>query len=130
MDFFDKVLYLFCNKGIIYFVMLMFDGLLQFIQIWVDIDGEFVIINMVDGYQKVCNICCDLCVVVMVVDLEELSDFVQLCGQVVCESMEGVVEYIELFFQCYMGQLYVWWGGCDQVWVMLYICVDKVGVLW
>lgn len=49
----DKVLHLLRNRGVTYLATLMPDGSPQLTQTWVDTDGEFVIINTVDGHQKI-----------------------------------------------------------------------------
>ena len=126
----DRVLDLLRNKGITYLATLMPDGSPQLTQTWVDTDGEFVIINTVDGHQKVRNIRRDPRVAVTVADPENTRDFVQLRGVVDHESTDGAREHIELLSQRYLGEPYSWgWGGTDQVRVMLFIRVDKVGNL-
>ncbi len=129
MELPDKVLHLLRNKGITYLATLMPDGSPQLTQTWVDTDGEFVIINTVDGHQKVRNIRRDPRVAVTVADPDNSRDFVQLRGQVVRESTDGAVEHIEMLSHRYTGAPYSWWGGRDQVRLMLYIRVDKIGSL-
>ena len=123
----DPVLDLLRNRGVTYLATLMPDGSPQLTQTWVDTDGEFVIINTVDGHQKVRNIRRDPRVAVTVADPKDSSRFVQLRGAVVRETTEGAVEHIDLISQRYTGGPYPWYGGRDQVRVMLYIRVDKVG---
>ena len=125
----DKVLHLLRNRGITYLATLMPDGSPQLTQTWVDTDGEFVIINTVDGHQKVRNIRRDPRVAVTVADPENTRDFVQLRGVVDHESTEGAADHIELLSQRYLGEPYSWWGGRDQLRVMLFIRVNKVGNL-
>jgi PPOX class probable F420-dependent enzyme len=125
----DKVLDLLRHRGITYLATLMPDGSPQLTQTWVDTDGEFVIINTVDGHQKVRNIRRDPRVAVTVADPNDPSDFVQLRGEVVRETTEGAVEHIDLISVRYTGRPYPWYGGRDQVRLMLFIRVDKVGNL-
>jgi PPOX class probable F420-dependent enzyme len=125
----DPVLELRNNRGITYLATVMPDGSPQLTQTWVDTDGAFVIINTVDGHQKVRNIRRDPRVAVAVADSKDSSRFVQLRGQVVRETTDGAVEHIELLSQRYTGGPYSWFGGRDQVRVMLFIRVDKVGWL-
>lgn len=125
----DKVLDLIRNRGITYIATLMPDGSPQLTQTWVDTDGEFVIINTVDGHQKVLNIRRDPRVAVTVADVNDPSNFVQLRGQVVRETTEGAVEHIDLISERYTGRPYPWYGGRDQVRLMLVIRVDKIGNL-
>ena len=124
-----KVLDLLRNKGITYLATLMPDGSPQLTQTWVDTDGEFVIINTVEGHQKIRNIRRDPRVAVTVADPENPRNFVQLRGRVVRETTDGGVEHIEMLSQRYLGQPYSWYGGHDQVRVLLSIRVDKVGLL-
>jgi len=125
----DKVLDLLRNRGITYLATLMPDGSPQLTQTWVDTDGEFVIINTVDGHQKIRNIRRDPRVAVTVADPNDPSNFVQLRGKVVRETTDGAVEHIDLLSERYTGRPYPWYGGRDQVRVMLYIRIDKVGML-
>ena len=125
----DPVLELLRNRGVTYLATLMPDGSPQLTQTWVDTDGEFVIINTVEGHQKVRNIRRDPRVAVTVADPENSRSFYQLRGPVVRETTEGAVEHIEMLSQRYLGEPYNWWGGRDQVRLMLYIRVDKVGGL-
>jgi PPOX class probable F420-dependent enzyme len=125
----EPVLEIIRNNGITYLATLMPDGSPQLTQTWVDTDGEFVIINTVDGHQKLRNIRRDPRVAVSVADPEDTRRFVQLRGQVVRESTDGAVDHIEMLSQRYLGQPYSWYGGRDQVRVMIFIRVDKVGSL-
>jgi PPOX class probable F420-dependent enzyme len=123
------VLDLLRNRGVTYLATLMPDGSPQLTQTWVDTDGEFVIINTVDGHQKVRNIRRDPRVAVTVADPDDSSRFVQLRGQVVRETTDGAAEHIDLISHRYTGAPYPWYGGRDQVRIMLFIRVDKVGAL-
>ena len=125
----EPVLDLLRNRGITYLATLMPDGSPQLTQTWVDTDGEFVIINTVDGHQKVRNIRRDPRVAVTVADPNDTSRFVQLRGEVVRETTDGAVEHIDVLSQRYNGIPYPWYGGRDQVRITLYIRVDKVGGL-
>ena len=129
MELPDKVIDLLRNKGITYLATLMPDGSPQLTQTWVDTDGEFVIINTVDGHQKVRNIRRDPRVAVTVSAPDNPTQFVQLRGAVVRETTEGGADHIEALAQRYLGTPYPWWGGRDQVRVMLFIRVEKVGSL-
>ncbi len=125
----ERVLDLLRHRGITYLATLMPDGSPQLTQTWVDTDGEFVIINTVEGHQKVRNIRRDPRVAVTVADPQNTRDFVQLRGVVDHESTDGAADHIEVLSQRYLGEPYSWYGGHDQVRVMLYIRVDKIGNL-
>jgi PPOX class probable F420-dependent enzyme len=125
----ERVIDLLRNRGITYLATLMPDGSPQLTQTWVDTDGEFVIINTVDGHQKVRNIRRDPRVAVTVADPQNSRDFVQLRGVVDHESTDGAADHIEVLSQRYLGEPYSWYGGRDQVRVTLFIRVDKIGNL-
>jgi PPOX class probable F420-dependent enzyme len=105
---------------------LMPDGSPQLTQTWVDTDGEHVIINTVQGSQKVRNIERDPRVAVTVSDPSNPSRYFAIRGRVVNATTEGGAEHIEALAQRYLGTPYPWYGGRDQVRVILTIAADKV----
>jgi PPOX class probable F420-dependent enzyme len=98
----------------------------QLTQTWVDTDGEHVVINSVQTHQKVRNIERDPRVAVAVSDPENLRAFFQVRGRVVEVRTEGAVDHIEKLSQKYNGGPYPWYGGREQVRVMLIIEADRV----
>jgi PPOX class probable F420-dependent enzyme len=105
---------------------LMPDGSPQITETWVDTDGEHVIINTVQTHQKVKNIQRDPRVAVAVCDASDPSRYYAIRGRVVNVTTEGGAEHIELLAQRYTGGPYGWYGGRDQVRVILSIRVDKI----
>ncbi|MFE1645998.1 PPOX class F420-dependent oxidoreductase [Microbacterium sp. P01] len=102
------------------------DGSPQVTEVWVDTDGTHVIINTVQGHQKERNIRRDPRVAVAVADREDPTSYVQLRGSVIEATTEGGVESIEAMSQKYLGKPYSWYGGRDQVRVILKIAVARV----
>ena len=100
---------------------LMPDGSPQLTQTWVDTDGEHVIINTVQGFQKVKNVERDPRVAVAVSDPSNPSRYYAIRGRVVNVTTEGGAEHIEALAQRYLGGPYPWYGGRDQVRVILTI---------
>ena len=98
----------------------------QLTQTWVGTDGEHVIINTVTTHQKARNVARDPRVAVAVSDPENLRAFFQIRGRVIEMRTEGAVENIEELSQKYNGGPYPWYGGRDQVRVMLIIEADKI----
>jgi hypothetical protein len=92
---------------------LMPDGSPQMTETWVDTDGEHVLINTVQGFQKVKNVDRD-------------PRVAEIRGRVVNTTTEGGAEHIESLAQRYLGKPYPWFGGRDQVRVILTISVDKI----
>lgn len=105
---------------------LMPDGAPQMTQTWVGTDGEHVVINTVQGFQKVENVERDPRVTVCVADPSRSHSYYEVRGRVVKATTEGGAEHIETLAQRYLGAPYPWFGGRDQVRVILSIAVDKV----
>jgi PPOX class probable F420-dependent enzyme len=102
------------------------DGSPQLTQTWVDTDGEHVLINTVQGHQKVKNVERDPRVAVNVCDASRPSRYYTIRGQVVGISAEGAAAHIEALAQRYLGAPYPWYGGRDQVRLILTIRADRV----
>ncbi len=105
---------------------LMPDGAPQMTQTWVDTDGERVVINTVQGFQKVKNVERDPRVTVCVTDPSRPHSYYEVRGRVVKVTTEGGAEHIEALAQRYLGAPYPWFGGRDQVRVILSIAADKI----
>jgi PPOX class probable F420-dependent enzyme len=102
------------------------DGSPQLTQTWVDTDGEHVIINTVQGFQKVRNIERDDRVALTVSDHEQPTRYLQVRGRVINATTEGGAEHIEKLSMKYTGKPYPWYGGRDQVRVILTIEARKI----
>lgn len=105
---------------------LMPDGSPQVTQTWVDTDGEHVVINSVQGHQKVKNVERDPRVAVNVCDVSRLSSYYAIRGRVVGITTEGGANHIEGLARRYLGTPYPWYGGRDQVRVILTIRADTI----
>jgi PPOX class probable F420-dependent enzyme len=105
---------------------LMPDGSPQMTLTWVDTDGAHVIINTVQGSQKVQNIERDPRVAVSVSDPSSPSRYYEVRGRVVNVTTAGGAEHIEALARRYLGTPYPWYGGRDQVRVILSITADKI----
>jgi PPOX class probable F420-dependent enzyme len=95
-------------------------------QTWVDTDGEHVLINTVEGFQKVRNVDRDPRVALSVSDPGNPSRYFEVRGRVVDATTEGAADHIETLAQRYLGGPYPWFGGRGQVRVMLRIAPDKI----
>jgi PPOX class probable F420-dependent enzyme len=102
------------------------DGSPQLTQTWVDTDGSHILINTVDGFQKVKNIERDPRVAVAVSDPANPSRYYSVRGEVVSVTKEGGAEHIEQLAQRYLGKPYPWYGGRDQTRLILTIAPHKV----
>lgn len=108
---------------------LMPDGSPQMTRTWVDTDGEQVVINTVQGHQKVKNVGRDPRVAVNVCDLSSPSRYYAIRGRVVSSTTEGGAEHIEALAQRYLGTPYPWYGGRGQVRVILTIRAERIRVM-
>jgi PPOX class probable F420-dependent enzyme len=108
-----------------YIATTMPDGSPQLTQVWVDTDGEHVLVNTVQGHQKQRNVERDPRVALTVSDPANPSRYHAVRGRVLSMTTEGAEEHIEALSQRYTGGPYPWWGGRDQVRVMLTISVEK-----
>ena len=105
---------------------LMPDGSPQVTPVWVDTDGEHVLINSVQGHVKVGNIARDPRVAVAVADPNTPSRYVQVRGRVLAVTTEGALDHIEMLAQKYLGVPYPWYGGRDQVRVIIVIEPERM----
>jgi PPOX class probable F420-dependent enzyme len=126
MQLTESALELLRGKSTCYLATIMPDGSPQLTQTWVDTDGEHVIINTVAGFQKVRNIERDPRVALTISSPENPSRYLQIRGRVITMSTEGGAEHIEKMAQKYFGGPYPWYGGRDQVRVILTIEAHKI----
>lgn len=109
-----------------YVATLMPDGSPQLSQTWVDTDGEHVIINTPEAFQKARNLRRDPRIAVSVSDPANPTRYFAIRGRVVDMTTEGGTEHIEKLSQRYFGTPYPWYGGRDQVRMIVTIAVDRV----
>nr|WP_246324198.1 PPOX class F420-dependent oxidoreductase [Petropleomorpha daqingensis] len=105
---------------------LMPDGSPQMTQTWVDTDGTHVLVNTVDRHQKVRNMRRDPRVAVNVTDPDDPSRYFEVRGRVVDVTEDGAREHIDELSHRYMGRPYPWFGGRDQVRLLVRIAPEKV----
>ena len=109
-----------------YIATTMADGSPQLTQTWVDTDGECVLINSVQGFLKVRNIERDPRVAVAVADPDNPQRYFQVRGRVVDVTTDGAADHIEMLSQGYFGTPYPWYGGRNQVRVIIAIEPEKI----
>ena len=122
----DALLDLLRRPSPCFLATLMPDGSPQMTQTWVDTDGRHVLVNTVDGHQKVRNMRRDPRVAVNVADPEDPSRYFEVRGQVVEVTEDGAREHIDELSHRYMGRPYPWFGGRDQVRLLVRIAPEKV----
>jgi len=122
----DDLLALLRAPSTCYLTTLMPDGSPQLTQTWVDTDGTHLLINTVETHQKTRNVRRDPRVAVAISDPDKPGRYHEVRGRVVDVSTEGAAEHIERLAQRYLGGSYPWFGGRDQVRIILTIEADRV----
>ncbi len=126
VDLPDELLGLLRGRATCYLATTMPDGSPQLTQTWVDTDGRNIVVNTVEGFQKVRNVERDPRVAVTVSDPENPTRYFAVRGHVVAASTEGAAEHIEALSQRYTGGPYPWYGGREQQRVVLTIAADRL----
>ena len=103
------------------------DGSPQLTQTWVDTDGTHVLVNTVEGFQKVRNMRRDPRVSINVTDPDNTFRYYRVRGRVVAITTEGAADHIEALAQRYTGAPYPWYGGRDRTRLIVTIEAEHVG---
>jgi PPOX class probable F420-dependent enzyme len=127
VDLPEDLLALLGQPSTCYLATVMPDGSPHLTQTWVDTDGRHILINSVDGHQKVRNIRRDPRVALTVADPGQPARYFWIRGKVLDVTTAGAVDHIERLAQRYLGGPYPWFGGRDQVRVLLTIQAEKMG---
>jgi PPOX class probable F420-dependent enzyme len=114
------------QPSICFLTTVMPDGSPQVTETWADTDGEHVVINTVQGFQKLRNVERDPRVAVAIADPADPRRYYAVRGRVVKITTEGGAEHIEALAQRYIGAPYPWYGGRSQVRVILTVSADKI----
>ena len=126
MDLPPELLTLLKQPSICYIATTMPDGSPQVTQVWCDTDGEHILVNTVEGHQKARNIARDPRVAVTVSDPARPSRYHAVRGRVVDVTRDGGVEHIEALSERYLGRPYPWYGGRDEVRLVVTIAADRL----
>lgn len=114
------------SKAFCHIATLLPDGSPHLTVTWVDTDDTHVIINTVDGFQKLLNMERDPRVALNIPNPENPGDVVMCRGRVVEITKEGAREHIDKLSMKYFGRPYAnAYGAPDQVRVIVKIAVEK-----
>jgi PPOX class probable F420-dependent enzyme len=122
----DSLLELLRQPSPCFLATLMPDGSPQLTQTWVDTDGHNILINTVDGHQKVANMRRDPRVALNVADAADPSRYVEVRGRVVGITQDGAAEHIDVLSHRYLGAPYPWFGGRDQTRLLVTIEPERI----
>jgi PPOX class probable F420-dependent enzyme len=122
----DELAALLRSPALCYVATVMPGGSPQLTQTWVDTDGEHVVINIVQGMQKARNLARDPQVAVAVSAPTAPSSYYQIRGRVIEVTSEGGEASIEALSHKYTGGPYAWYGGRDQVRLIVKIEAEHI----
>lgn len=94
---------LFTNKNFAFFSTLMKDGSPQVSPVWVDIEGDEIIVNTAEGRVKQRNVSRDPRVAISVADSANPYTVVTVQGRVVKQTAEGADQHIDQMAKKYLG---------------------------
>lgn len=114
------------DRVLCFFATIMPDGSPQMTQTWVDTDGQYVLINTVDGHQKLRNVRRDPRVTLSVVGPAQRGRAVNIRGRVVEITKERADVHFKELIPRYLGQEEYRYGRPDQVRVLLKIAPEKI----
>ena len=126
MDLPEPLLVLLRGTSPCFISTVMPDGSPQLTQTWVDTDGAHVVINTVQAFQKVRNMMRDPRVAVNIADAGMITRYWAVRGRVVDITAEGAADHINALALRYTGAPYTWWGGRDQVRLIVTIAAERI----
>lgn len=114
------------GKNVAFLATLAEDGSPQVTPVWVDFDGEHVLVNSEEKRAKVQHVKRDPRVALTVAEAGNAYKYVELRGRVVETTTDGAMELIDKLARKYIGQDKYPWNQPGDVRVILKIAVDKV----
>ena len=99
----QEVKRLFDRKNFAYLATLMDDGSPQVTPTWVDVEGNFILVNTAEGRIKQKNVSRDPRVAISIVDHANPYEMVTVRGKVVEQTRNGADEHINKMAKKYLG---------------------------
>lgn len=99
----EKYLDVFSKKSFAHLATYMPDGSIQVNPVWVDYDGEFVLVNTSRGRQKDLNMRRDPRVTVEIQDGNNPYRYLEVRGKVIADIEEGALQHIDKMAKKYTG---------------------------
>jgi PPOX class probable F420-dependent enzyme len=100
----NSYLDLFRKKAFAHLATLMPDGQPQATPVWVDFDGQYVLINTAEGRQKDRNLQRDGRVALSIMDPENPYRYLEVRGRVTERTRKGADDSINALSRKYLGQ--------------------------
>jgi len=102
------------------------DGSPQVTPVWVDFDGEYILVNTAEGRQKPRNIRRDPRVAISVTKAGSPYTYAQVRGRVVEVTREGAEEHIDRLAKKYLGRDKYPWRQPGERRIILKIAPEHV----
>lgn len=125
----DEVLALLREPSYAQLATLMPDGSPQVTQVWIETDGEHIIVNTAIGHQKERNVRRDPRVAINLVDPNDQARQAAIRGQVIELTTEGAEDQINALAKKYMGVDEYPFGSPDETRITLKIVPEHVSEL-
>ncbi|MDP9180351.1 MAG: PPOX class F420-dependent oxidoreductase [Chloroflexota bacterium] len=103
------------GKNFAHVATLMRDGSPQVTAVWIDVDGDRILINTAEGRTKPANVRRDPRVAISIVDQENPYRAAFIRGRVVDLVHEGAAEHIDRLSEKYWGRKYAHRPGEQRV---------------
>jgi PPOX class probable F420-dependent enzyme len=100
----DSHLDLFQKKAFAHLATLMPSGEPQVTPVWVDYDGQYVVINTAEGRQKDKNLQRDGRVALSIADPDNPYRYLEIRGRVAGRTLEGADRHIDAMAKKYLGK--------------------------
>lgn len=104
----------------------MNDGSPQLTPVWIDYDGQFLLVNTAEGRTKQKNFVRDPRVAVSVIDQNNPYNMVSIRGKVVQQSSDGADEHIDRLAKRYLGVDKYPFRAPDEKRIILKIKPEKI----
>jgi PPOX class probable F420-dependent enzyme len=126
MDLPEELSTLLSRPSLCFLATSMADGSPHLTQTWVDTDGKHILVNSVQGFQKIKNIERNPQVALNIADASQPFHYFAVRGRVLDVTTDGATDHIEKLARRYTGQPYRWYGGRDQVRLLITIEAEKI----
>lgn len=122
----DSTIELFKGKNFAFVASIMSDGSPQITPVWIDYDGQYILVNTAEGRTKQRNLAKDPRIAVSIIDSGNPYNTVSVRGKVVEQTTAGADEHIDMLAKKYLGVDKYPFRNPDEKRVILKIRPDKV----
>jgi PPOX class probable F420-dependent enzyme len=122
----EKFLDLFKKRAFAHLATLMPDGTPQVTPVWIDYDGNYILVNSARGRQKDRNMLKNPNIALSIQDPDDPYRYLQVRGRVVEITTDGADAHIDKMMQKYTDQEHYPWRGPGEVRVLYKIKPIKV----